>query len=170
MEHAQCGQASPWAQHISVKIFTEYEFYLCGKYSSVLVAILWWKDTCSSKIHFCESSQRCVCDDRHSGPLPQVTFVCAVLPVPVVSLVFFQLLESWDYIKVIASFKKQKQKAKTFDSLQGRKNNFKSSVARSKTTKWKESRNMNTYLGDTIWGIEKGDTWGQQHYACCGIH
>lgn len=50
-----------------------------------------------------------------------VTSACGkpgVVPTPVVM----------GLMELIASFKKWKQKAKTFDSLQGRKNNFKSSA------------------------------------------
>ena len=86
-------------------------------------------------------------DQGHSGPLPRVSFVCTGLPVLAVNLVFSQLLESWDDMRVIASSKKWKgkQKARTFDSLQRRKNeNFESSAEYSKTTKQiKSSQNTN---------------------------
>jgi len=69
----------------------------------------------NGKTCFCERSLKWVHDKG-----AKVNFICIELPVLAVNLVFSQLLESWDYMRVLATSKKWKgkQKTRTFDSLQ----------------------------------------------------
>lgn len=138
MEHAQHSQASPWAQHISVEIFTEHKFLSLWQiqlYASTYFMVksyLQWQNSLLWKQPEVGVWQQML------RPIAPVNFVCARLTVLAVNLVFSPLLESWHYMRVIASFKKWKgkQKARTFDSFQRRKNkSSKSSAEYSKTTK-----------------------------------